>query len=168
METRMIVLETIKDHGTPLRKSMSLSLYLSEWKLKSYKDLTPPPFLTFYHSYCTLCWFSITDHFAAPQVLPCGLCFSSSLIWRTPFLGIFLPNSSTSFKSLFQSRLLNETTLTTYLKIAKSSYTCSPHYLLLRTYDLFKKILSIACLPLSARMCKPYQRRIIICPPMYA
>ena len=168
METRMIVLETINDHGTPLRKSLSLSLSLSEWKLKSYKDLTPPPFLTFYHSHCTLCWFSITDHFAAPQVLPCGLCFSSSLIWRTPFLGIFLPNSSTSFKSLFQSRLLNETTLTTYLKIAKSSYTCSPHYLLLRTYDLFKKNLSIACLPLSARMCKPYQRRIIICPLMYA
>lgn len=102
------------------------------------------------------------------RVLPCGLCFSPFLIWRTVFLGIFLPKTSISFKSLFQSHLLSETTLTTYLKIAKSSYTCSPHYLLLRTYDLLKKILSIACWPLSARMCKPYQRRIIICPLMYA
>lgn len=139
METRMILLETIKDHGTPLLKALSRSLSLSELKLKSYKDLTPPPFLTFYYAHCTLCWSSTTDHSAAPQVLPCGLCFTSFLIWRTLFLGIFLPNSSISFESLFQSHLLNETTLTTCLKIAKLSYTCSPHYLLLRTYDLFKK-----------------------------
>lgn len=56
METRMILLETIKDHGTPLLKALSRSLSLSEFKLKSFKDLTPPPFLTFYYPHWTLCW----------------------------------------------------------------------------------------------------------------
>lgn len=77
METRMILLETIKDHGTPLLKALSRSLSLSEFKLKSFKDLTPPPFLTFYYPHWTLCWSSITDHFAAPG--SCPVVFASVL-----------------------------------------------------------------------------------------